>query len=232
MKRFYKNVAAVQRDGGHQIELDGKVVRTPLRKILAVPSSALGQAIADEWASQKETIKPHSMPMMQLAATALDRIAEERASVASQIAAYAGSDLVCYRADQPVDLTVRQNETWQPLIDWAKSRYGTGLVVTTGITAVAQPDEALAAFADAVNAHDDFTMAALSTVTALTGSLVIALALSEGYLNGEQAFEAAVLDETFQIERWGLDYEAEDRRISINGEIMAAERFLQLYRAG
>ena len=74
-------------------------------------------------------------------------------------------------------------------------------------------------------------MAALSTVTALTGSLVISLALSEGYLNGEQAFEAAVLDETFQIERWGLDYEAEDRRISINAEIMAAERFLQLYRA-
>lgn len=225
-------MAAVRRDGGHQIELDGKVVRTPLRKALAVPSVALAQAIADEWSAQGEIIKPHSMPMMQLAATALDRIAEERASVAGQIAAYAGSDLVCYRADQPVELTVRQNEVWQPLTDWAKSRYKAGLVVTTGITAVAQSDEALAAFADAVNAHDDFAMAALSTLTALTGSLVIALALSEGYLSGEQAFEAAVLDETFQIERWGLDYEAEDRRISISNEILAAERFLQLYRAG
>ncbi|MEQ9200869.1 MAG: ATPase, partial [Rhodospirillales bacterium] len=136
------------------------------------------------------------------------------------------------RADQPVDLTLRQNEVWQPLLDWSKSRYGAGLVVTAGITAVEQPPEAMARFADAVNAQDDFAMAALSTVTALTGSLVIALALSEGHLSGRQAFEAAVLDETFQIERWGLDYEAEDRRKSISDEILAAERFLQLYRAG
>lgn len=232
MKRFYKDVAVVQGDGGHRIELDGRPVRTPLKRLVAVTSAPLADAIAEEWRSQGEDIDLAGMEMMQLAATAIDRIADERASITNQIAGYGRTDLLCYRADYPEDLAEAQAAAWQPLLDWLEADIGARLVPTVGIAAIEQPGEALDAIARTVEEHDDFSLAVLSVLTSLGGSVVVGLAVTRGHIDGIAAFEASQVDETYQIGKWGLDSEAEIRRENIRREMLAAERFLRLYRAG
>jgi chaperone required for assembly of F1-ATPase len=232
LKRFYKDVAVVQGDGGHRIELDGRPVRTPLKRLVAVTSAPLADAIAEEWRSQGEDIDLAGMEMMQLAATAIDRIADERASITNQIAGYGRTDLLCYRADYPEDLAEAQAAAWQPLLDWLEADIGARLVPTVGIAAIEQPGEALDAIARTVEEHDDFSLAVLSVLTSLGGSVVVGLAVTRGHIDGIAAFEASQVDETYQIGKWGLDSEAEIRRENIRREMLAAERFLRLYRAG
>ena len=171
------------------------------------------------------------MPLTRLAGTTIDRSVTQRDAVVHQIAHYAGTDLVCYRAAHPPALAALQQAVWQPLIDWAVERYGAPLVVTTGIVPARQPAASLAAFAQAVAAHDDFSLTALHAATAACGSLVIALALLEGRLNADQAFAASQLDESFQIEAWGEDTEQAKRRAALAAEIVAAARFVSLLRA-
>lgn len=230
MKRFYKDVATAGDGTGYRIELDGRPVRTPLKKLLAVSSPVLAEAIAGEWRDQGDEINPRGMPMMQLAATALDRIGAERDAIAGQIAGYGGTDLVCYRADFPDDLVEQQAAAWDPLIDWLDETCGARLVPTAGIKAVDQSPDALASIRTAVDECDDFTLAALSVATAHAGSVVIGLAFVRGHLDAEQAFLASRVDEEFQIARWGLDHEAETRRDAVRTELLNAGRFLELYR--
>ncbi len=149
----------------------------------------------------------------------------------AEIADYAGTDLVCYRADHPPALAARQQAVWQPLIDWAALRYDAALAVTTGIVPTRQLAATLRAFAAIVAAQDDFRLTALQALTAGCGSLVIALALLEGRLDAEEAFAASQLDETFQIEAWGEDAEAARRRRALAADIAAAARFLELLAA-
>lgn len=228
MKRVYKNVTAGMVEGGWGVALDGKPLRTPGRDRLALPSAALAEAIASEWAAQPDDIRPATMPLFRLAATAIDRTAPQRDLVAAETAAYAGTDLLCYRADHPPALMARQHAIWQPLLDWARQRYDAALSVTTGIIATGQSDAALKAFAAVVAAQDDFRLTALYVLTASCGSLVVALALAEGRIDAAAAFAAAQLDETFQIEAWGEDFEAEARRRALAADIAAAARFIAL----
>ena len=228
MRRVYSKVATVAADGRYGVMLDGKTLKTPARRDLVVPSAALAAAIAAEWDAQHGDIRPATMPLTRLAATAIDRTARQRELVAAETANYAGTDLVCYRAEHPPALIARQQETWQPLIDWAMRRYDAGLAVTNGIVPQPQPPATLKAFAAAVAAQDDFRLTALHTATAACGSLVIALALLEGRLDAEAAFAASQLDETFQIEAWGEDAEAAARRHALAEDIAAAARFVQL----
>jgi chaperone required for assembly of F1-ATPase len=228
MKRAYKKVTTHPLDGGWGIALDGRMLRTPGRNALLLPSEALAAAIAAEWDAQQAEIRPATMPLFRLAATAIDRTAPLRDAVVAEIANYAGTDLVCYRAARPPALAARQQAVWQKLIDWAARRYDAALAVTTGIVPTPQSAATLQAFAAVVAAQDDFRLTALQALTACCGSLVIALALMEGRLDAEEAFAASQLDENFQIEAWGEDAEIARRRQALAADIAAAARFLEL----
>ena len=228
MKRIYKKVEARAVDGGWGVALDGRALRTPARNALIVPTEALASAIAQEWDAQVADIVPATMPLMRLAATAIDRTRLQRALVIKDTANYAATDLVCYRADDPPALTARQQAAWQPLIDWATARYDAVLTVTTGIIPTPQFPTTLTAFSAVVAAQNDFRLTALHALTGACGSLVIALALLEGRIDAEAAFAASQLDETFQIEAWGEDAAAVARRQALAADSAAAARFAVL----
>jgi chaperone required for assembly of F1-ATPase len=231
MKRFYDRVAVVPADQGYGIALDEKPVRTPAKAELAVPSRALAEGIAAEWRAQGEEIKLDALPLTRLAGTAIDLVTPRRAEVAAEVARYAGTDLVCYRAGHPPQLAARQHRAWQPLIDWATLRYDAALEVTVGVVPIAQPVASLRALAAAVGAYPPLELAALHAATAACGSLVLALALIEGRLDAEEAFATAQLDESFEIELWGEDAELTQRRALLKDDIALARRFVDLLRA-
>lgn len=231
MKRFYKKAEPVQRAAGHGITLDGKPIKTPGKRDLIVPNAALASAIAEEWNIQQAEVRTATMPLTRLATTAVDRVATQRDPIIRQTAAYAATDLVCYRATRPPALAARQQAVWQPLIDWAVLRYDAPLVVTSGVIPKSQSAASLHAFAAAVAEQEDFALTALHLATAACGSLIIALALLEEQLDAQQAFAASQLDESFQIEGWGEDPEQAERRCALAGDIDAAAQFLSLLRA-
>ena len=231
MKRLYKKAEAVPAANGHGIALDGRLVKTPGKHDLIVPSLPLATAIAAEWRAQQDEIRREAMPLTRLGGAAIDRGDARRDAVVRQVAHYAGTDLVCYRATHPPALAALQHAVWQPLIDWAVERYGAPLAVTTGVIPASQPAASLAVFAELVAAHDDFQLTALHAATAACGSLVIALALLEERLDADQAFAASQLDESFQIEAWGEDAEQAERRAALAAEIVTAARFVSLLRA-
>ncbi|WP_374376453.1 ATP12 family chaperone protein [Dongia sp.] len=232
LRRFYRQVTVAELPDGFAIELDGKVLRSPAKNDLHLPSRALAEAIAAEWAAQGEKIQPSTMPLMQLAATAIDRVAPDRARIVAEIAGYAGTDLVCYRAAEPPALAARQIQLWDPLIDWLRRRYDVSLAVTSGIVAIPQPSATLQTLTRVVEGYDDFALAALANLVSVSGSLVIALALADGEIVPEEAAHAAQIDELFQAERWGEDAEAVERRVAQIGDLVAAKRFLDLLRLG
>ncbi|HEX5453729.1 MAG TPA: ATP12 family protein [Stellaceae bacterium] len=232
MKRVYKEVATRAAEGGWGIALDGRPMRTPAKNDLVVPSAALAAAIGAEWDAQQDEIRPATMPLTRLAATAIDRTATLRRQVIEEVSNYAGTDLVCYRADHPPALAARQNAVWQPLIDWAVLRYDAALTVTAGVIPTPQPGSVLKALSGAVVALDDFRLTALHSLTGSSGSLVIALAVLEGRLAADEAFAASQLDEMFQIEAWGEDAEAAARRDAVATDIAAAARLLALLADG
>lgn len=229
-RRFYKTATSTPVEGGWGILLDGKALRSPAKRPFVLPTEALAAAIADEWQAQGEKINPGSMPLMQFAATAIDRLADDRTALVEEIAGYGHSDLICYRSDEPPSLAQRQEEAWQPLVAWTAERYDVALNVTTGIVAVEQPTHALATFRRVLEACDLLALTVIAAATGSAGSLVIALALMEGRLSPDEAADAALLDELFQTERWGSDPEAERRLAAIRADLHAAKRFHTLSR--
>jgi len=231
VKRFYRHATVTQGEHGFGVALDGKPVRTPAKFVLTVPTPALAEAIAAEWQVQGERVDPRTLSLTRLASIARDLVAPRRSAVVAEVAKYAGTDLVCYRAEEPTELRERQRSAWQPLIDWAAERFKAPLAVTSGVLPVPQSAATLAAFAAAVEAYDTHRLAALHLATAALGSLVLALALIEGRLDAEAAFAAAQLDESFQIERWGEDPEQTRRRAGIREDVAVAARFVALLAA-
>ncbi len=222
-KRFYETAEAVEAEGRYAIALDGKPVRTPAGRPLAMPGAALAAAVAQEWAAQDETIDRETMPLTRLVCTALDLVPARRAEIVAEVAAYAETDLVCYRTDQPPALARRQTAAWEPLVAWAAARYGAPLAATRSITPIAQAPEALEALREAVATEDDFALAGLSLVTRSFGSLVIALAMREGRLDAEAAADASLVDERYQLERWGDDAELASRCTRVARDAADAE---------
>ena len=231
-KRFYEKAATATTEDGFAITLDEQAVRTPGGVPLTVPTEALADAVAGEWAAQEEKIDPHAMPLTRLACTAIDRVASHREAVIDHTAAYGATDLLCYRADQPQDLRARQDAAWQPLLDWAATTYGAPLRITGGIIPAEQPPSSLKALEEAVAAYGDLELTALSGATQACGSLIIALALTTGHLDAEGAFAISQLDERYQTETWGEDAEATARRTLLNADIKAAAQFLGLLGDG
>ncbi len=228
MKRFYQNATVIEAEGGFTVNLDDKPVRTPAKQALLAPTRALAEAIAEEWRAQGETVNPRALPLTRLVSIALDLVEPRRDEVVAELANYAGTDLVCYRAETPPELAARQHATWQPLVDWAALSFDAPLTVTIGVLPVAQPTDTLKAFERAVATYDTPRLAALHLATAACGSLVVALALVEGRIDAEAAFQAAELDASFEIERWGEDMEQTHRRTALKIDIALARRFVEL----
>ncbi len=226
-KRFYKEVSLGDA-APFQILLDGRPVKTPKKRPLALPTRALGNAIADEWQAQTEFIDPARMPLTRFANTAIDAVADSLDAVANDIVAYANSDLVCYRAVSPEDLVERQAEHWDPIVAWANETLGGEFHVVSGVTHVAQLDASLAAVARALKPHDAFRLTGLHVLTTLTGSALISLALYHKWLSVDTAWKAAHVDEDYEISLWGEDAEAMARRRARRAEFDSANHFLTL----
>jgi chaperone required for assembly of F1-ATPase len=228
MKRFYQTVAVAEAEGGFGVLLDGTMLRTPARRALALATRALAEALAAEWAAQDGAIRPATMPLMALIATAIDKIADRPGTTVAEAAKYAGTDLLCYRAERPDSLVQRARALWQPLLDWATDRFDAPLRVTSGIVPVIQPADSLKALSAVLDGMDALTLSAVAALTSTCGSLILALAVWDGRLDAAAAIEAALLDERFQNERWGQDAEAAARQKRIAADIEAAARLLAL----
>jgi len=228
--RFYKAVAVAGVAGRFTVLLDGKPVKTPNRAALDLPGQELAEAIAVEWRGQGEKLDPATMPLTRLAYAARDVGAAQRARIATEILGFGRSDLLCYRAEAPAALVARQAANWDPMLDWAASRFGARLAVGTGIGFVTQSEAALAALALPIEGCDEFALVALHGATSITGSLVLVLALLDERLDAAEAFRLSRLDEDFQAEAWGRDAEAEARAARLARELSAIAQFLRLCR--
>lgn len=222
MKRFYKDVVVA--DGA--ILLDGRPVRTPARAELKLPTAALSEAVAAEWRAQGEEIAPREMRLTGLANAAIDRVAPDIAAFIGPLAAYAESDLLCYRAESPAELVAHQAEVWNPPLDWARRRFDVHFTVTSGIVHAPQPDATVARLRGALAAYDAFHLAALAPIITIGGSLVTALALAEKELGTDQAFDLTHLDELWQAGRWGEDELALHARTARRRDFVAAAELL------
>lgn len=227
-KRFWTSAQAEACEGGFTVRLDGRPVKTPAKAALVVPTMAMAEAIAAEWDAQTGEVKPATMPVTRAANSAIDKITAQRDEVVEIIAAYGATDLLCYRALAPVALIARQAAGWDPVLDWAAEALGARLVATAGVVHVEQPPEALARLTARVAGMTEFQLAGLHDLVAISGSLVLALAVTEGRLGVDEAWALSRIDETWQIEQWGADEEAAEleafRRVAF-GE---ASRFYAL----
>jgi chaperone required for assembly of F1-ATPase len=226
-RRFYKDVTVTDELG---IALDGRTVKTPLKSPLQLPTRALAEAVAAEWAEQGAEIKPSTMILTKLANTAIDRVRTDRARIEAEVLDFANSDLVCYRADRPPELVQRHVKHWEPVIDWARMSLDAPFEVTQGIVHKAQPREAITAHALALKDLNDFELAAYHSIMTLTGSALIAMMLARHATTPEAAWTAAHVDEDYQIDQWGQDAEAQTRREVRHAEFMACCKFLELAR--
>ena len=228
MKRFWKQARVEQVEGGWLVRLDERPVRTPARRLCVVPVAGMADGIAAEWNAQKERIDPLSMPLTRAASTCLDRVGPEIASVRRTVAGYGGTDLLCYRAPEPAELAARQARAWDPLLDWAAQVFGARLAVGEGVMHIAQPPETVARLAAEVRTLDAWELTALTELTTLTGSLVLALAVLHGRLPPGEAWTLSRIDEQWNIEQWGEDAEAARQIARREADFLAAAQLLRL----
>ena len=228
MKRFWKEVGIERAGEGWAIRLDGRPVKTPARAPLEVPTDALAEAVAEEWRGVSERIDPRTMPLTGLANAAIDRIKPVRETFAKGLANYAEADLACYRSEGPRALVDRQERDWDKLLGWARRRFDIDFMTTSGLMHVAQPQATVDRLSHEVAALDPFRLAGLSPLVTVGGSLVAALAVLEKAMTPEEAWDAVSIDDSWQIEQWGADAEAEAALENRRRDFMAAARFLDL----
>ncbi len=225
--RFYERASTVEVAEGHAVRLDGKPVHTPAGRVLAAPTLALAQAIAAEWNAQKETIDPATMPLTRLANAIIDGVSDRADPVAAEVEKYLGSDMVFYRPESPRGLVERQRQHWDPILAWARDELGARFALGDGVIHVTQPEAALAG-ARAVIPKDPWRLGAVNSVTTLTGSALLALALLRDRLTPDEVWQAAHVDEDWNMEQWGRDELALQRRAFRFAELQAAATVLRL----
>jgi chaperone required for assembly of F1-ATPase len=230
VKRFYKQVAVMPDGEGFAVKLDGRPIRTPARALLVLPTRALADRIAAEWDAQVGEIRPQAMAMTGLANATIDLMATRRGEIVSDMAGYAATDLLCYRAGAPDALRALQDAGWQPLLDWAASHLGLRFVVTTGIVPVDQELGLVEAARLHIETYDDFTVAGASKLTHGTGSVVLAMAVAEGRITADEAFGLSQIDELWQESLWGADDEAVEFRRALRQDLVDAADFMRLAR--
>lgn len=224
-RRFYEEVNVTEVNGGFIVRLDAHELKTPAKKPLVMPTAALAQHVADEWRAQETDIDSYSMPTMRLVSTALDRVAEVPTETAQAFAAYGMSDLLCYRAENPDKLVKKQADAWDPILDWAKSRFDMSFEVTQGILPINQPADNEVRLL-AIAGDDVFRLTGLAHMAAILGSAILAIAADEAHIDAEQAYQLAYLDDLYQIDEWGSDEEAADRLNKIALDIRHASSYL------
>jgi chaperone required for assembly of F1-ATPase len=229
-KRFFRSVSLESGPEGFAVALDGRPVKTPARRPLAAPNRLLGEALAAEWDAQRELIDPAKMPLTRLANTIIDGVAAAMPAIVAEVEQYLGSDLVCYRAETPAALAARQARHWDPILAFARDRLDAHFVVTQGVRFVAQPADSVAAARRAVP-DEPWRLGAVHAVTTLTGSALLSLALAAGALTSDAAWAAAHVDEDWNMEQWGQDALALERRAARLAEMQAAVRVLELVDA-
>ena len=227
MKRFYREVTIAPAEHGHRVLLDGRPMRTPARQVLAVPTASLAAAIAAEWRGQVETIRPEAMPLTRLASTAIDRMPAQRQAAIDEVISYAETDLVCYRATEPFELVERQQHAWRPMLDWVSGIYGVKLAVTTSILPLAQPAPVRDRLRSTIEVLGDWHLVGVHAATTALGSLVLGLCLLHGRVDADGALAASLLDELFEIERWGSDVEVERRHKVLHRDVTGVAQFLR-----
>jgi chaperone required for assembly of F1-ATPase len=224
-RRFYETASVQDGEGGFAVLLDAKPVRSPARRLLSAPTRALAEAIAAEWQVQGDVIDPARMPLTRLANTIIDGVAGAPGRVADEVDRYLGSDLLLYRAEQPEGLVRRETLHWDPVVAWAREALGARFVLTEGVVFVQQPEQALAAAHTAIPA-DPWRLGAVHAITTLTGSALLALAVLRRQLSVAAAWAAAHVDEDWQMEQWGKDTFALERRAFRFAEMQAAATVL------
>lgn len=227
-KRFWKEAAVREAPGGFSVWLDSRQLKTPAKATLVVPTEAMALAIAAEWQAQEAAIDPRTMPATRAANAAIDKVATQFDEVAELIAAYGQSDLLCYRAEGPDALAARQAAAWDPLLDWAALALDAPLVTTSGVVPVEQPEASTNALYMRVKSLDAFQLTALHDLVSISGSLVLGLAVLQGRIDAEMAWQLSRIDEVWQNELWGADDEAEAVAEGRLADIKSAHNFLKL----
>lgn len=227
-KRFWTSAQGVVSDAGFAVHLDKRAVKTPARRALVVPTMAMAQAIALEWDAQQGLVNPNKMPLTRTANSAIDKVAEQFDAVASQLAAYAGTDLLCYRATGPDPLILRQAQGWGRVLEWAASSLNAPLTATAGVMHIPQPAASLKKLSDCLFSMTPFQLAAAHDLIAISGSLVLALAVTRQYLTPIEAWDLSRIDETWQNEAWGIDEDAAQLETIKQAAFFDAARFYTL----
>ena len=227
-KRFYKQVSVAPAEGGFEVQLDGRSVKTPLKRALVMPGEPMAQAVADEWDAQETHIDPTAMIITRLANTVIDRVAGDEARIVNEIVQFSASDMVCYRADTPDSLVGRQGAQWDPVLDWAHQTLGCRFICVAGVMHQAQPESSLEKLRAALTVESPWRLTAIHNMTTLTGSALVAMKLAAGALDPETAWSAAHVDEDWQIEQWGEDDVARARRQFRKADFDATVRFLEM----
>lgn len=232
MKRFYKDVSVDRCEAGFRTLLDGRPLKTPAKAELILPVKGLAEAVAVEWDEQEETIESAAMPVTRLATTALDRMPELRKAAVQEITDYTGTDLLCYRAPKPDELVRRQHELWQPPLDWMEKAYKVTFEVTGSLLPTPQPQATIDGVRKLVETVDDWPLVGLHGATTTLGSVVLALALWHGEIDGVVAAESCLLDELFEIEQWGQERDATRRHDVLRRDVKAIAQFMALLPPG
>lgn len=207
-KRFWTTVEVTEAEGGFAVTLDGRSVRTPAKAELVMPTRALAEMVAAEWDAQEDKIDPETMPVTRAMNAALDKVRGQFHEVAEMLSAYGGTDLLCYRADSPAGLVERQAQNWDPLLEWASNRFGVQWNTVAGLMPEPQPEDTVEKLGGEIAKFSPHQLTAFHDLVAMSGSLVIALAVTEGHVAPQEAWAASRIDEDWQIEQWGKDDEA------------------------
>jgi chaperone required for assembly of F1-ATPase len=234
VKRFWDEVSLAEDEGEFRVLLDGKAMHLPNGGVLRVGPPALAAAIAEEWREaggrKGGEMSYLDTPLTRVAGTARERIARDPAPTADAIARYGETDLLCYRAEIPRELADRQARLWQPWLDWAALTFDAPLRVTSGVIPVKQHRDSVSALRRVVGGYDPYMLAGLGIAVPSLGSLILGLALAEGRLDAAEAHALGALEELFQLEQWGEDEEAAQRRANVAADIALAARFMRLAR--
>lgn len=224
-RRFWSDATVTSCEGGFTVTLDGRALKTPAKAALVVPTAALAELIAGEWRAQGDVIDPEAMPVTRAANSAIDKVRGQKTEVTEMISAYGDSDLICYRAESPEALVAREAASWDPLIDWCAHRYTMRPIVRTGVIHGPQPEALLSNLEADVARLSSFELTAFHDLVAMSGSLIIALALLDRFAPPEALWDASRVDEDWQIEQWGADEEAEKLTAGRKAAFLQAARF-------
>tara|TARA_B100001059_G_scaffold220953_1_gene243444 strand:- start:346 stop:1059 length:714 start_codon:yes stop_codon:yes gene_type:complete len=231
MKRFYEHAGVMEQDGVYLVVLDGRVVKTPAGSNLGSPTRALTKAMSEEWEKQSLEVNPETMSLCKLAATAIDRLNKKRDEVIGITLKIAETDLLCYRVSEPEDLVALQNRGWDPELEWAIDELDVMLKVTVGLIPVNQPEKSLLNLRNKLMSLTDFQLMGVTNAASVAGSLILALSMFYRRIDAQAMFEKSILEEKYQVERWGKDNEAMIKQEVLREDIKNSSRFLNLLSA-